>query len=465
MIYKSLYSLIFILVSSILLFLSMPGNEMPYLVFLAFIPVFYIVDRGSIKKSILTGILFGVFSGILIYSGFLLYGNIIFFYSIFLLAINFACILFLYKRYSFITALLSVPVLEYLRTLGPFGFASNLGISLWKVPQLIGFASYFGIYFISTCIFLINILLYRAMIKHRKANYFIILSIFLLMITPYLFRGQDSDMQTKKYDDVCVVQGGIPVWMYSMETFSRKYHRLIEKIYISLTEKALLNDCDLLVWPETALHRFILNDDSAFYKEFFEMKSIETDTSFIIGTPYRNNQGERNSLFLLYGDDNKRYDKIRTVPIVEDYFEKGKENTFLKNNTISVVPVICFESTFDSLVSENTKKGGDYIVVSTNDAGFRKTIIPYLHAAYSVFRAVENNRYLIRAAQGGISFIIDNHGNIIKRKDLFETGFLLGKARKIDSLSFFTKYRFLIIVFYFLMFFLSLGLSRFKKRN
>jgi|GEM_PF-6438672 len=455
---NNVYKMLFMIVlSSLLLFLSMPGNRLSLVVFIAFIPFFYsIKDSSSVGEAMFAGLLFGGLSGTLIYSGFFLYGSIIFFYSVILLAIEFGLFGLLSKRFSFYVLMFAVPVLEYIRTLGPFGFPSSIAIALWQDPELIGLSRYFGIYVISMCIISVNLLLYLTISERQKKYLFPVFMIFVVMIIPYRFSNQNKISNKDDSLKVSIIQGGIPIWMYSMEPFSRKYNNLIEKTYITLTEKALSQGCDLIVWPETALHRFILNKKSTFYREFFEMKSRESDSSFVVGTPYRDKNGERNSLFLVKGNEHIRYDKMITVPIVESYFKKGEKYTFLENSQISLTPAICFESTFDSLVSKNTASGGDFIVVSTNDAGFRNTLIPYLHASYSVFRAVENRRYLIRAAQAGISMIIDENGNITKQMDLFTTGYLSGEIRKIKGLSFFTKYRDIIICIYVFLFIFSI---------
>ena len=56
----------------------------------------------------------------------------------------------------------------------------------------------------------------------------------------------------------------------------------------------------------------------------------------------------------------------------------------------------------------------------TNDAWFGKTTGPYQHFSMAVFRAVENRKPVIRAANTGISGFIDSNGRILSRTDLFQ---------------------------------------------
>ncbi len=59
------------------------------------------------------------------------------------------------------------------------------------------------------------------------------------------------------------------------------------------------------------------------------------------------------------------------------------------------------------------------MVTITNDAWFGKTAGPYQHFSMAVFRAVENRKPLIRAANTGISGFIDSRGMILETTPLF----------------------------------------------
>ncbi|MDI6786606.1 MAG: nitrilase-related carbon-nitrogen hydrolase [bacterium] len=85
------------------------------------------------------------------------------------------------------------------------------------------------------------------------------------------------------------------------------------------------------------------------------------------------------------------------------------------------------------------KKGANLLIISTNDVGLKKTKMTYCHAANAVFRAVENRRFVIRAAQSGISMIIDPYGRIISQSELFKPIVLSGKIGIIEEVSFYTN--------------------------
>ena len=84
--------------------------------------------------------------------------------------------------------------------------------------------------------------------------------------------------------------------------------------------------------------------------------------------------------------------------------------------------------------------GGDFMVTITNDAWFGKTTGPYQHFSMAVFRAVENRKPVIRAANTGISGFIDSNGRIISSTGIFQRCFLTGHVRTDTTRSFYSKY-------------------------
>jgi apolipoprotein N-acyltransferase len=76
----------------------------------------------------------------------------------------------------------------------------------------------------------------------------------------------------------------------------------------------------------------------------------------------------------------------------------------------------------------------------TNDAWFGKTTGPYQHFSMAVFRAVENRKPLIRAANTGISGFIDSNGRILSKTNFFHQAILTNDIKTDSTKSFYTKY-------------------------
>ena len=74
--------------------------------------------------------------------------------------------------------------------------------------------------------------------------------------------------------------------------------------------------------------------------------------------------------------------------------------------------------------------GGATVLVNvTNDAWFGNTVAPYQHLAMARLRSVEMRRPMIRAANSGISALIDSRGRIVASEGLFRKGVVVGDIR------------------------------------
>ena len=74
--------------------------------------------------------------------------------------------------------------------------------------------------------------------------------------------------------------------------------------------------------------------------------------------------------------------------------------------------VICSESAHPSLVRQLRKAGARFLVEISNDGWFTDKASYMLHAQAAVMRAVENQMWVIRAANTGFSFAVDPDGVI-----------------------------------------------------
>ena len=102
--------------------------------------------------------------------------------------------------------------------------------------------------------------------------------------------------------------------------------------------------------------------------------------------------------------------------------------------------IICFEDIFPSLVRNFVREGAEFIVNITNDAWYKRTSAPYQHATMAVFRAVENRVSLVRAANTGISSIIDPYGRIKRSTEIFVSSAFACRILLPRGQTFYTKY-------------------------
>jgi len=142
------------------------------------------------------------------------------------------------------------------------------------------------------------------------------------------------------------------------------------------------------------------------------------------------------------------YDKIHLVPFGEyvplrrllffvDRLARGAIADFAPGTRPAPLPTsagraatfICYEAIFPELVRRVAAQDAAFMVNITNDAWFGKTGAPAQHLAMAAVRAAENRRYLVRAANTGISAIVDPYGRIAGRTSLMQVAILRGAVR------------------------------------
>jgi apolipoprotein N-acyltransferase len=91
-------------------------------------------------------------------------------------------------------------------------------------------------------------------------------------------------------------------------------------------------------------------------------------------------------------------------------FGRGQSLPVYANRLGRFGVVICYESAFEGLTRAYRRRGADFIVNITNDAWYGRTAGPYQHASHLVLRAIETRMGIARAANDGISEIVDPLG-------------------------------------------------------
>jgi apolipoprotein N-acyltransferase len=87
---------------------------------------------------------------------------------------------------------------------------------------------------------------------------------------------------------------------------------------------------------------------------------------------------------------------------------------------------VCYEAVFPGMIRESVLSGAQWLVNVTNDAWFGDTVAPHQHLAMARMRAVEFRRPMVRAANAGISALIDERGVATESIGLFRSGTLVG---------------------------------------
>jgi apolipoprotein N-acyltransferase len=84
--------------------------------------------------------------------------------------------------------------------------------------------------------------------------------------------------------------------------------------------------------------------------------------------------------------------------------------------------------------------GSELVTTITNDAWFGDTSAPYQHFAQAAMRAIEEGRYLVRAANTGISGIVDPYGRVVAETPVYQQTVLVGDARFLRTSTFYARH-------------------------
>ena len=160
--------------------------------------------------------------------------------------------------------------------------------------------------------------------------------------------------------------------------------------------------------------------------------------------------------------------KIGLKPVTNELgsFSKGKIRKILKieNNyqELKFLPLICYEIIYSGNLTENFNF--DFILNVSEDGWFGKSIGPKQHFAHSVFRAIENGKYVIRSSNNGIAAIINPLGQIEKKIDYKESGYIDFEERRDFNQTIFSTYGNKIFIILILLYiFLIFSFNRIKN--
>ncbi len=104
-------------------------------------------------------------------------------------------------------------------------------------------------------------------------------------------------------------------------------------------------------------------------------------------------------------------------------FSRGKSLTPLKIGDLAIGTLICYEMIFPDLVAQLVRNNAKLIVNISNDAWFGNSSGPYQHLNQAIVKAIETNRFILRATNTGISAIITPKGKVVKKTSLKQKGF------------------------------------------
>ena len=114
---------------------------------------------------------------------------------------------------------------------------------------------------------------------------------------------------------------------------------------------------------------------------------------------------------------------------------EGSEPIIIDTEHGAIGPLVCFDSIFPQFSREAVQNGAEIIAVVTNDSWFNDSAGTYTHLRHSQIRAIENRRFILRAANTGVSAYIDEHGRIEAQTEPLVKDILYSSAYSIEERS------------------------------
>lgn len=451
---------------------------LPLLAFVCLVPLFVTLVSGPRRWAVFYGVFFGCVQTMIANYWLATYG---------LISLQF--IVVVYLAWYLVFMALSVPlvrsfgaagllwlpvtwvVFDYLRSVGFFGYPwAMLGTSLYAVPVLTQISSVFGVWGVTFLVLFVNAALayvvVRRLRRRRVRPAVPVTAAVLVLLTPAFGLARlvavHNEPEVPSARVALIQQNTDPRKDDYSTTFS---------VLTRLTDEALRKDPDLVAWSETAfvpnirrwgamdpeshplarlVHRFrdyqrsigtwlvTGNDDYV----------LETDA---VGQTVRKDYNAA-VLFSADGERVETYHKINLVPFTEDFpfreqlpwvyqlllqfdvnlWERGDRLVVFQHPQFTFSTPICFEDGFPNDVRRFVRAGAEVILNLSNDYWSLTEVEAKQHVANSVFRAIENNRPLLRATASGETCHVDTAGRIIATIPYYQEGYLVTDVALVE---------------------------------
>jgi apolipoprotein N-acyltransferase len=382
-------------------------------------------------------------------------------------------------------ALLAAPFLWVSLEFGRYAVTGQLwnaiGYSQAFHPMLIQSARWGSVYAPSFLAVTANVALAFFLLNRKTTGLVVSLSLLtfiLFAISAALLEGGRNRLAhpSPSAPIVIAVQPNVPMESpYDPASMNQLLNRHLE-----LSKQGLANTSNglggwrLVIWPESPMN-FSYSRDSQLRDAVATFARTNHTAVLLNSLEPALNSGEYNSAILVNEEGQKlaQYDKIRLMPfgeyvplpqwipgassvrgIVGD-FTPGSKYTLMPLGDLRAGVFICIEAAHPGIARSFTNEGADVLINISNDGYLGPTPVMRQHLSNAIFRAVENDRDVLRVTNSGISAYIDSSGRVMNSTPGFEPTVRVWIAGgKHAGTTFYTRHR---DVFAYLCALISLG--------
>jgi apolipoprotein N-acyltransferase len=260
---------------------------------------------------------------------------------------------------------------------------------------------------------------------------------------------------------VAVVQGNVA----QDEKWNPAFRDAISDRYITMTRQALAQGATFIIWPESSTPFYFEHD--LVRGGAIRRLATEANATLLIGSDQvepiktaaatdRVKTRNYNAAFVVKPDGTVGaiYRKMHLVPFgeyvplqsllffvgpiigaVADFapFTAGTDPVLLPVGSHKFSTAICYEVIYPNLIRRFVLDGSELLTTITNDAWYGQSSAAYQHWDQASMRAIEQGRYLARAANTGISGFVDPYGRILAKTGLFEPAIVVEDLRLLTD--------------------------------
>ena len=489
---KKINALLLSLLSGVLLWAAWPGSPLTPLIFFAWIPLLVLADTPIKKRtfwlySYFTMLVWNVGTTWWIWNATDVGSVAAWLVNSLLMTIPWLGYLAVKTKLNRVQSLIALVAFwmsfEFLH-LQDWGLSwpwLTLGNVFAMHPEMVKWYQFTGTAGGSLLVWAINILIYLHL-KNERKNYWYPASAIFILILATSFRfwcpEKNSTNNNSTLHTVVVQPNVNPYEKVTPGTSEAQLEKLIK-----LSEDKIDDSTNLLVWPETALYSPYGYNESRLLTEetlppLWNMLKRHPQLKLFTGVESYNITSEATAYSRKIGDYNiesyngsvllnqngtiSRYHKSMLVPGVETlpwflnfmsawfdkfggatagYAKQTERTVVTDNDKIKIAPAICYESIYGGFMRKFVKNGANVICVITNDGWWKNTPGHIQHFNYARLRAIENNCWVIRSANTGISAFINPNGQAYSPQPYGEMAVIkMDIPIQNQELTFYSKY-------------------------
>jgi len=358
---------------------------------------------------------------------------------------------------------------EMARTYAPLDFPWELlGYSQARVLPVAQIASVVGVYGLSALVASVSAAAAYATLVQSPRRWRVAAVVALLVLGTAVWgtlRIRAHALTTSGSSvRVAVLQGNI----LQDQKWDPAMRDAIMQRYIEMTREAIGRNAQFILWPESATP--LPYEEDVARGDMIRRLARQARVTLLIGSdqveaarPLAPGKPPTsrlyNSAYLIQPDGSTAaiYRKIHLVPFGEyvpfsrllyfvgplveavSDFTPGTEAVILPVAGHAVSTAICYEVIYAGLMRSSVTHGSELLTTITNDAWYGRSSAAYQHWEQASLRAIEDGRYLARAANTGISGFVDPYGRVLQQSNMFQSAVMAEDLRFITERTIYSR--------------------------